>query len=179
VPNSLDGALALLGPDDDLRRDVERSSLQAAKQRTPHPRSRLRPVPGSGELRRLGRLSAMHALPRFPRLQACVSAGRLVTCAKASAGQRDGPSGTKIGHASLPGAFADAAVRGLRANPAGHKDLGRLEKTHGTGTALTVLAYQRARAVSALLKGDTAVERPTFLTGERPRRGRAWRLTGP
>ena len=40
-----------------------------------------------------------------------------------------------------------AAVRFLRATPAGHQYLGRLEKPHGKGKALTVLAHTRARAV--------------------------------
>jgi hypothetical protein len=55
-------------------------------------------------------LDAIHDITRFPRVQDVVSYCRLVTCAKASAGTRDGTSGTKIGHASLTWAFSEAAV---------------------------------------------------------------------
>ena len=82
----------------------------------------------------------IHDIQRFPRVQDCVSYCRLVKCARESAGKRYGTSGTKIGHAALKWAFSEAAVRFLRPNPAGQKYLARLEKTHGTGQALTILA---------------------------------------
>jgi len=59
----------------------------------------------------------------------------VVTWAKASAGKRDGTSGTTIGHASLPWACAAAAVLFLRDHPAGQTSLARLEKNHGPGKA--------------------------------------------
>jgi transposase len=71
-----------------------------------------------------------------------VSYCRLVTWAKAAAGKRYGPSGTKIGNAYLKRAFSEAAVLFLRATPAGQTSLTRLEKKHGKGQALTVLAHQ-------------------------------------
>jgi hypothetical protein len=87
-----------------------------------------------------------------------VSDGRVVTGAQASAGQRSGTSGTKIGQASLPGAFSEAAVRCRRTQPAGQQSLGRVEHNHGQGKALTVWAHQLARAVLHLLKRTTAGE---------------------
>ena len=78
---------------------------------------------------------------RFPRVPEFVSYGRLVTCAKESAGKRYGTSGSKSGHASLTWTFSEAAVVCLRHNPAGQKDLARLEKQQGTGKALTILAH--------------------------------------
>jgi transposase len=89
-------------------------------------------------------LDEMHDITRFPRVQDFVSYCRLVKCAKESVGKRDGTSGTKIGHAYLKWAFSEAAVLFLRNNPAGQKYLARLEKKHGTGKALTVLAHQLA-----------------------------------
>ena len=67
----------------------------------------------------------MQDLARVPRVQDCVSSGRVVTCAQASAGKRSGTSGTKLGHASLTWAFSEAAVLCLRTHPAGHKSLAR------------------------------------------------------
>jgi transposase len=139
--------LALLGHYDELLRDVELSILNAATPHDANTRYLRCTVPGIGELLGLVLLYEMHESQRFPRVQAFASYCRLVQCANASAGKRDGTSGTKIGHASRTWAFAEAAVLFLRANPAGQTYLGRLEKTHGQGQALTVLAHQRARAV--------------------------------
>ena len=109
---------------------------------------------------------AIHAIARFPRGQDVVSYGRLVQWAKASAGQRDGPSGTKIGNADWQWAFSAAAVLVLRDHPAGQTYLARREKNHGSGQALTVLAQQVARAVSDLLTRETVCDRATFLHRE-------------
>ena len=55
----------------------------------------------------------------------------------------------------------------LRNNPQGQKYLARLERKHGKGKALTVLAHQLARAVYYLLKRETAFDRNPFLAGSR------------
>jgi hypothetical protein len=57
-------------------------------------------------------------------------------------------------------------VRFLRAHPAGQKSLTRLEKTHGPGNALTLLAQQLGRAVYDLLKRQKACDLHTFLQAE-------------
>jgi transposase len=167
VQQSIEVDLALIGHDDELLRDVERSILQAAKQRNSHTLYLLRTVPGIGELLSLVLLYEMHDIQRFPRVQDVVSYCRLVTCAKASAGQRDGTSGTKIGNAYLTWAFSEAAVLFLRANPAGQQYLGRREKQHGKGKALTVLAHKLARAVYDMLQRHTAFDMHKCCTGER------------
>jgi hypothetical protein len=52
----------------------------------------------------------IHDIERFPRVQEFASSGRLVKCAKASAGKRSGTSGANIGKAHLKWAFSEAAV---------------------------------------------------------------------
>ena len=178
VHKSIAVDLALIGHDDELLRDVERSILTAATPHDANTRYLRRTVPGIGAILSLVLRYALHEIQRFPRVQEFVSDGRLVTCATASAGKRDGTSGTTIGHASRTWACSAAAVRFRRANPAGQQDRGRLANTHGQGKALTVLAHTRARAVYDLVKRDTAFERHTCLTSERERSGRAGRLTG-
>jgi transposase len=86
---------------------------------------RLQSVPGIGKILRVVRLDEIHDITRFPRGQDFVSSCRLVTCAKAAAGQRYGTSGTKSGHAYLQWAFSEAAVLCLRNPPAGQKCLAR------------------------------------------------------
>ena len=157
--------LALLDHDDGLLRAMALTILKTAKQHDAHTLYLLRTVPGIGEILSLVLLYEIHAIERFPRVQDCVSYCRLVKCAQASAGKRYGTSGTKIGTAYLPWAFSEAAVLCLRANAMGQKYLARLEKKHGKGTALTVLAHTLARAVSDMLKRRTACDMHKFFHG--------------
>jgi transposase len=98
-------------------------------------------------------------------VQDVVSYCRVVKCAKESAGKRDGTGGSKIGNAYLKGAFPEAAVLCLRDHPSGQNYLTRLEKQHGQGKALTILAHHLARAVYFMLKRRTAFEMHNFLNG--------------
>jgi transposase len=163
VQKSIAVDLALSDHDDHLRRAVELSILQTAKQHEANTLDLLRTVPGIGELLSLVLLDEIQDIQRFPRVQDSVSSCRLVQCAKASAGKRSGTSGAKIGHASLKGAFAEAAVVFLRNHPHGQKSLARLEQKHGTGKALTGRAHKLARAVYSMLQRKTAVDMPQFL----------------
>jgi transposase len=163
VQKSIEVDLALMGHDDALLRDLELAMVTTAKQHDAHTRYLLQTVPGLGQIRSLVLVYERHDMARFPRVQDCVSSGRLVTCAKASAGKRYGTSGTKIGHAYLTWAFSEAAVLFLRHTPAGQKPLVRLANKPGQGKALTVLAHQLARAVYHMVKRTTAFAREKFL----------------
>ena len=88
---------------------------------------------------------------------------RLVKCAKISAGKRHGTSGKKIGNAHLKWAFSQVAVLFLRNNPDGQTYLKKLERKHGKGKALTILAHKLARAVYFMLKRKTAFDMTLFL----------------
>jgi transposase len=147
VQKSIEVDLARIGHYDHLLNDVELSIVHTAKPHDPQTLSRLQSVPGIGKILSLVLLYEIHTIDRFPRVQDFVSYCRLVKCAQESAGKRYGTSGAKIGHAYLKWAFAEAALRFLRTNPAGQKYLARLEKNHGQGKALTVLAQKLARTV--------------------------------
>jgi transposase len=165
VQKSIDVDLALISHYDSLLRDMELSVLTTARQHHANPLYLLRTVPGIGEILSLVLLYEIHDIHRFPRVQDFVSYCRLVKCAKESAGKRYGTGGRKIGNAYLKWAFAEAAVLFLRDNPPGQKYLTRLEKKHGKGKALTVLAHHLARAVYYMLKRHTAFEMNKFLNG--------------
>src|SRR5262245_36048081 len=155
--------LALIDFYDQLLRDVALTIVQTAKQHDAQTLYRLQSVPGIGTILSVVLLSEMHDITRFPRVQDFVSYCRLVQCAKESAGKRSGTSGTTIGNASLKWAFSEAAVLFLRNHPAGQKSLARLEKKHGKGKALTVLAHKLARAVYDMLRRATVFDRQKFL----------------
>jgi transposase len=163
VQKSIEVDLALIGYYDQLLRNMELSVLKTAKQHDANTLYRLRTVPGIGEILSLVLLYEIHDIQRFPRVQDFVSYCRLVKCAKESAGKRYGTSGTKIGNAYLKWAFSEAAVLFLRANPGGQKYLARLEKKHGKGKALTILAHKLARAVYYMLKREVVFDLDTFL----------------
>jgi transposase len=165
VQKSVEVDLALIGYYDQLLNDVELTIVQTAKQHDGQTLYRLQSVPGIGKILSLVLFYEIHDISRFPRVQDFVSYCRLVKCAKESAGKRYGTSGAKIGNAYLKWAFSEAAVLFLRNNPVGQKYLARLEKKHGKGKALTVLAHKLARAVYYMLRRDTVFDMDKFLHG--------------
>jgi transposase len=162
VQKSIEVDRALIGQYDQLLRALEWHLLTVTRQRSAHTLYLLRTVPGIGKILSLVLLYEIHNMARFPRVQDFVSYCRLVKCARESAGKRYGTSGAKIGNAYLKWAFSEAAVLFLRNNPAGQKDLARLEKKHGKGKALTVLAHKLARAIYSMLKRETAFDLDKF-----------------
>jgi transposase len=162
VQKSIEVDLALIDSYDCLLTNLELDLVQTAKAHDAQTFYRLRSIPGVGKILALVLLYEIHDIHRFPRVQEFVSYCRLVKCAKESAGKRYGTSGKKIGNAYLKWAFSEAAVLFLRNNPAGQKYLARLEKKHGKGKALTVLAHKLARAVYYMLKRDTAFDLDKF-----------------
>ena len=107
---------------------------------------RLRSVPGIGKALALTLLSEIHDISRFDRVQ-CASYARLVNCAHTSAGKARGSGGAKMSHVHLKWAFSEAAVLFLRHAPGGKKLLGEIQKKHGQGKALSILAHKIGRAV--------------------------------
>jgi transposase len=165
VQKSIEVDLGLIGYYDHVLNDLELTIVNTAKQHNAQTLYRLQSVPGIGKILALVLLYEIHDIVRFPRVQDFVSYCRLVKCTKESAGKRYGTSGAKIGNAYLKWAFSEAAVLFLRNNPAGQKYVARLEKKHGKGKALTILAHKLARAVYYMLRRDTAFDLQKFLNG--------------
>ena len=139
--------LALITYAAKLLRDLERSILQTAAQPEATTLYLLPTVPGSGKILSLVRRYAIHAMARCPRGQDFASYGRLVPCAKESAGTRLGPSGKQLGNAPLKWAFSEAAALFRRTNDPGQKYLARLATKPDPGHALPIRAHTSARAV--------------------------------
>jgi transposase len=163
VQKSMEVDLALLGYDDPLLNDLELHIVKAAKQHDANTLYLLQTVPGIGKILSLVLLYEIHDIRRFPSVQDFVSYCRLVKCAKESAGKRYGTAGAKMGNAYLKWAFSEAAVLFLRDHPAGQKYLTRLERKHGRGKALTLLAQKLGRAVYYMLKRQQAFDVDKFL----------------
>jgi hypothetical protein len=165
LPTRRDVARTLIGSYDALRRDVALTLVNTAKHQDAQPLYLRHTGPGRGTLRRRVLREELPPIERCPRVQACASAGRLVTCAKASAGKRSGTSGTKLGTAHLPWAFSEAAVVCVRDHPAGQQCLARVAQTQRPGKALTSLAHPGARAGYDRLPPQTAGARHTCWHG--------------
>ncbi|MEJ2240130.1 MAG: IS110 family transposase [Gemmatimonadales bacterium] len=163
VHKSVEIDLELVAHYDDLLRKLEYFILRTAKQHDHNTIYRLRTVPGIGKILSLVILYEIHDINRFQRPQELVSYARLVKCARKSAGKMHGTSGRKIGNVHLKWAFSEAAVGFLRNNSDGKKYYARLERKHGKGKALTVLAHKLARAVYYIWKRDEVFDQQKFL----------------
>ena len=155
--------LKLIDAYDDILRKVELEILGNAKQHDAQAFHLLDSVPGIGKILGLVILYEVHDIRRFPTVQDFVSYCRLVKSKKESAGKCYGTSGNKMGNAHLKWAFSEAAVLFLKNNLQGQAYLARLEKKHGKGKALTVLAHKLARAVYHMLWRKEAFDMKRFL----------------
>ena len=163
VRKTIEIDLAAIAYYDSMLRELEYFILRTAKDHDANTLYRLRTVPGIGKILSLVILYEIHDITRFPRPQELASYARLVKCAKESAGKIKGSSGRKIGNVHLKWAFSEAAVGFLRKNEAGKKYYARLERKHGKGKALTVLAHKIARAVYYIWKQDKVFDQQKFL----------------
>jgi transposase len=162
VRKSIDVDLALLERYDDLITDLELTIGREAKQHDGNAFHRLRSVPGIGKVLALTILYKIHDITRFDRVQEFASYARLVKGAHQSAGKTYGTGGAQMGNVHLKWAFSKAAVLFLRHAPGGKKLLVEIEKKHGKGKALSMLAHKIGRAVFYMLSRGTVFSMDTF-----------------
>jgi transposase len=163
VQKSIEVDLALIDHYDALVTDLELTIVREAKQHDGDAFHRLRSVPGIGKVLGLTILYEIHDITRFDRVQEFASYARLIKCTKESAGKKLGTSGAKMGNVHLKWAFSEAAVTFLRQNREGQKLRARLEKKHGKGKALSILAHKIGRAVYYMLSRGTVFSMEKFL----------------
>jgi transposase len=163
VQKSIAVDLALIDQYDALVTDLELTIVREAKRHNADAFHRLRSVPGIGKVLALTILYEIHDIARFDRVQEFASYARLIKCAKESGGKKLGTGGAKMGNVHLKWAFSEAAVTFLRHNPEGQKLVARLEKQHGKGKALSILAHKIGRAVYYMLVRGTMFSMDKFL----------------
>ncbi len=169
VGQTLEGDRARSDHSDKGLGDLELSLPRTAQGHDVQTFARLQSVPGLGKILALVILYEIQDITRFPRVQDFVSSCRVVKCAKESAGKRHGLSGKKIGNPQLQWAFSEAAVLFLRQNQPGKEYFAKLERKHGKGKALTVLAHKLARAGYDLLTRAHAFDLQRFVTASQLR----------
>jgi transposase len=163
VRKSIEADFALIEVYDRLIRELELHIVRTVKEHDPDSFLRLRSLPGVGKILALTILYEIHDIHRFPSVQDFASYARLVTCAQASAGKRLGTGGRKIGNAHLKWAFSEAAVLFLRQNPKGQGLFKKLQRKHGKGKALSILAHKLGRATYHMLDRSTAFNMEKFM----------------
>ena len=163
VRKSMEVDVALIDQYDTLVTDLELTIVREAKRHDGNAFHRLRSVPGIGKVLALTILYEIHDVTRFDRVQEFASYARLIKCRKESAGKKLGTSGAKMGNVHLKWAFSEAAVTFLRHNREGQRLLARLEKQHGKGKALSILAHKIGRAVYYMLSRETVFSMEKFL----------------
>ena len=163
VQRSIEVDIELIDHLDRLLESLRREIQRTARIHDPQALALLRTVPGIGATLSLVILYEIQSIDRFERVQDFCSYSRLVRCAHESAGKRSGNGPRKIGNAHLKWAFSEAAVLFLRANPQGMKYKQRLERKHGKGKALSILAHRLGRAVYFMLKREKAFDMNQFL----------------
>jgi transposase len=163
VRKSIEVDVALLDQYDMLISDLEGTLVRDAKRHDADAFHRLRSVPGIGKILALTILYEIHDITRFDRVQEFASYARLVKCQKQSGGKTLGTSGAKMGNVHLKWAFSEAAVLFLCRNPEGKKLLAQIQKKHGKGKALSILAHKIGRAVYYMLARGTVFSMEKFL----------------
>src|SRR5213592_17321 len=162
VQKSIAVDLALIDQYDGLIIDLDLTIVREAKRYNADAFHRLRSVPGIGKVLALTILYEIHDITRFDRVQEFASYARLVKCQKQSAGKTLGTSGAKMGNVHLKWAFSEAAVLFLRQTE-GKKLIARIERQHGKGKALSILAHKIGRAVFYMLSRGTVFSMEKFL----------------
>lgn len=132
VQKSIEVDVTLIDQYDALVNDLEPTIVREAKRHNGDAFHRLRSVPGIGKVLGLTILYEIHDITRFDRVQEFASYARLIKCTKESAGKKF-----------------------LRHTADGKKLLARLEKKHGKGKALSILAHKIGRAVYYMLSRGT------------------------
>jgi transposase len=163
VRKSIEVDLALVETYDGLINDRELTIVHEAKRHDADAFHRLRSVPGIGKVLALTILYEIHDVTRFDRVQEFASDARLVKCVHQSAGKKLGTGGAKMGNVHLKWAFSEAAVLFLRHATGGKKLLAGIEKKHGKGKALSILAHKIGRAVFYMLSRGTVFSMDKFL----------------
>lgn len=147
---------------DELVKELERTLSRQASLHETHNYHLLKTIPGVGPILAMTILFEIESITRFARVQEFLSYSRLVKCAKESAGKTYGTSGKKMGNVHLKWAFSEAAVLFMAKNENAKKLVQRLEKKHGKGKALSILAAKLGRASYHMLKRQHSFDEIKF-----------------
>jgi transposase len=163
VQMSVASDVALLGAYDEVINEMELFLRHEVSQHHRKSFYLLRSIPGIGEILAMTLVYEIDDIGRFPRVQNFLSYARLVKGEHSSAGKKKKSAGGKMGNVHLKWALSEAAALFLRGNAIGQKFFARLERKHGKGKALSILAAKLGRAVYYMLLRGTAFDLQKFV----------------
>ena len=143
---------------------LENYIIRKTKAFDPRTFYRLQTVPGIGPVLALTILYEIGDIDRFATVQSFASYARLVKCSKESAGKLYGYGGGKIGNPQLKWAFSEAMCLFIRESDRAKAYVAKLEKKHGKGKAMSILAHKLGRAVYFVLKRKDAFDEKYFFS---------------
>lgn len=143
--------------DEQIRR-LENFLIKTAKVDDPQTYHRLKTIPGVGDVLAMTIMYEIGELGRFAKVGDFLSYSRLVNGSHTSAGKNYGSPGRKIGNPHLRWAFAEMVSLFKRESSAASLWCARMEKKHGKGRTMTMLACKLGRAVFYMLRRRTAFD---------------------
>jgi len=142
---------------------LEKTLVRMAQFDDPGMFYRLKAVPGIGDILALVILYEIGDIKRFRRAGDFLSYARLVPGQHSSAGKNYGSPGRKQGNPQLKWAFSEAVSLLLRDSVPTKSAFAKLEKRHGRGKALSILAARLGRALYLVLKRGAIFNEHEFL----------------
>lgn len=137
---------------------LEAELTQSAKKDHPQTFYRLQTIPGIGPVLALTLMHEIYSIDRFPKVGDFLSYSRLVKGSHTSAGKNYGSPNSKIGNAHLRWAFGEAVSLFKRQSSEATLYCQRMEKKHGKGRAMNMLAVKLGRAVYYMLRRNEAFD---------------------
>ena len=143
---------------------IEAHVLERTREYASRDLALLMTTPGIGKILSLTIALEIHDINRFPTRQDFSSYCRLIRTAHMSNGKKLGSAGHKIGNPYLKWAFGEVAALSTRKHERINALRQRLEKKHGAGRGLGILAHKFARAIYFMLKNGTMFDEDRFLS---------------
>jgi len=148
---------------------LETHVLKHAKVHDPVRLSMLQTITGVGKVLSLVMLYEIQNVDRFENIGQFVSYARLVSCAKESAGKKQGTGGRKIGNAHLKWAFSEAAALMIRSSPEAKAFMEKMTRQRGKARAVALVAAKIGRAVYWMTKRQRPFDARRFWKSSLPK----------
>lgn len=142
---------------------IEQYALDRLRDLNPKQMSIVRSIQGIGPVIGMTIVLEIGDISRFATHKKFASYCRLIKCSHESAGKKLGFGGAKIGNPHLKNAFGTAAVLIQNYYPEVKSLIEKLEKRHGKGRALSIMAHKIGRTIYYMLKNEKVFDLNKFL----------------
>jgi transposase len=163
----LDADVEVIEQLDETIARLETHVLKHAKVHDPARLHLLQTIPGVGKVLSLVMLYEIQDVNRFENIGQFASYARLVSCAKESAGKKQGSGGRKIGNAHLKWAFSEALM--IRSSPEAKAFMEKMTRQRGKARAVALVAAKIGRVVYWMMKRKQPFDARQFWKSSLPK----------